>query len=60
MKHMVPDQDLVKRITSKKWQKLFSFTSDDESTKEGLKGVGGWKKMIGMSPTLIIQRFKNE
>jgi hypothetical protein len=60
MKHLVPDQDLVKRMTTKKWQKLYSFASDDESTKESIKGVAGWKKMLGMSPTLVIQRFKND
>lgn len=60
MKHLFPDQDLVKRMTTKKWQKLYSFASDDESTKESIKGVAGWKKMLGMSPTLVIQRFKND
>jgi hypothetical protein len=51
--------ETVKNLLEKKWKKLFSFKSDDEDTKVGLKGTRAWEKMLGPGPHLIVQRFND-
>lgn len=39
---------------------MFAFKSNDESTKDGLRETGAWKKMLGPGPHLVLQKATDD